>query len=159
MSNTITSYGSGSASGTSSSSAVSSSNTLDKNAFLRILATELSNQDPTNSSGDSTQYIAQLAQFSSLEQMQNLNSTMTLSSAASLIGKVVEVSDTDSYGVNYAGKVTAVTKSGDAVKVALQITYNDGTSEIKNFNYSDITNVIPDSASSASDSSSSSSSK
>ena len=53
---------------------------LDKNAFLKILVTELSNQDPTQQK-DSTQYIAQLAQFSSLEQLTNLNTNTTFAAA------------------------------------------------------------------------------
>lgn len=49
-------------------------NDLDKDAFLRLLTTQLSNQDPLNPMED-REFIAQLAQFSSLEQMQNLNKT------------------------------------------------------------------------------------
>jgi flagellar basal-body rod modification protein FlgD len=47
-------------------------NDLDKDAFLRLLTTQLANQDPLNPIED-REFIAQLAQFSSLEQMQNLN--------------------------------------------------------------------------------------
>ena len=47
-------------------------NDLDKDAFLRLLTTQLANQDPLNPMED-REFIAQLAQFSSLEQMQNLN--------------------------------------------------------------------------------------
>lgn len=75
---------------------------LDKNAFLKILTVQLSNQDPLNAK-DNTEYIAQMAQFSSLEQMQNLNNTMEkffisqkLSQAISLIGKNVDVFDNNS---------------------------------------------------------------
>lgn len=50
------------------------SNDLDKDAFLRLLTTQLSNQDPLNPIED-REFIAQLAQFSSLEQMTNLNNT------------------------------------------------------------------------------------
>lgn len=49
-----------------------SKNDLDKDAFLRLLTTQLANQDPLNPMED-REFIAQLAQFSSLEQMQNLN--------------------------------------------------------------------------------------
>lgn len=50
-------------------------NGLDKNAFLKILTAQLSNQDPMNAK-DNTEYVAQMAQFSSLEQTQNLNATI-----------------------------------------------------------------------------------
>ncbi|OVE76278.1 hypothetical protein BVX97_01545 [bacterium E08(2017)] len=45
---------------------------LGKDEFLNLLTAQLSNQDPLNPT-DSTDMIAQLAQFSSLEQMKNLN--------------------------------------------------------------------------------------
>ncbi|MCL1875275.1 MAG: flagellar hook assembly protein FlgD [Synergistaceae bacterium] len=44
---------------------------LDKDAFLRLLVTQLANQDPTNPMED-REFIAQMAQFSSLEQMVNM---------------------------------------------------------------------------------------
>lgn len=50
----------------------SRNNDLDKTAFLRLLTTQLANQDPLNPIED-REFIAQLAQFSTLEQMQNLN--------------------------------------------------------------------------------------
>lgn len=48
---------------------------LGKDEFLKILVAQLKHQDPL-SGGDNTEYIAQLAQFSSLEQMQNLNANL-----------------------------------------------------------------------------------
>ena len=51
------------------------SNDLDKDAFLRLLTTQLANQDPLSPMED-REFIAQLAQFSSLEQMTALNQTM-----------------------------------------------------------------------------------
>ncbi|SFH50234.1 flagellar basal-body rod modification protein FlgD [Tindallia magadiensis] len=48
---------------------------LDKDAFLKLLTTQLSNQDPLNPMED-REFIAQMAQFSSLEQMQNMNESM-----------------------------------------------------------------------------------
>jgi flagellar basal-body rod modification protein FlgD len=45
---------------------------LDKNAFLKLLVQEMTNQDPLKPA-DNTQFIAPLAQFSTLEQMQNMN--------------------------------------------------------------------------------------
>jgi flagellar basal-body rod modification protein FlgD len=60
-----------SANDTSFTSALQGTN-VDKNAFMQLLVSQMKNQDPL-SPQDNTQFIAQLAQFSSLEQMQQLN--------------------------------------------------------------------------------------
>jgi flagellar basal-body rod modification protein FlgD len=52
-----------------------SSDTLGKDAFLQLLVTQLKYQDPMNPM-DNEQFVAQMAQFSSLEAQQNLNATM-----------------------------------------------------------------------------------
>lgn len=49
---------------------------LDKDAFFRLMVAQMKNQDPTNPL-KSHEMAAQLANFSSLEQMQNMNSTLT----------------------------------------------------------------------------------
>jgi flagellar basal-body rod modification protein FlgD len=49
---------------------------LGKDAFLQLLVTQLRYQDPL-SSKDSTDFIVQMAQFTMLEQLQNLNASMT----------------------------------------------------------------------------------
>lgn len=51
-------------------------NDLDKDAFLKLLVTQLANQNPLNPVEDK-EFIAQLAQFSSLEQIQSLNNNIT----------------------------------------------------------------------------------
>ncbi|EQK45782.1 flagellar hook capping family protein [[Clostridium] bifermentans ATCC 19299] len=75
----------------------------NKDLFLKLLVAQMSNQDPLNPQ-DPTQYVTQLAQFSSLEQMQNLNEGMeylvgltngvlvnsAMSTASTLIGKRIE---------------------------------------------------------------------
>jgi flagellar basal-body rod modification protein FlgD len=134
---------------------------IDKNAFLKILSAELSNQDPTSSSNqDSTQYVAQLAQFSSLEQMSNLNSTMTLNSASNLIGVPVKFNTLDSLGNNYIGVVKSVTRNGDSIKLSVA-TSDNGKAMDKDFDYGDIMQINPDisTSSDSSDSSNSTSSE
>lgn len=48
---------------------------LGKDAFLKLLITQLQHQDPTNPMDD-REFISQMAQFSSLEQMQNMTKAM-----------------------------------------------------------------------------------
>lgn len=52
-------------------------NVLGKDDFLKLLVTQLRNQDPLNPMED-RDFIAQTAQFSTLEQMQNLSETMKI---------------------------------------------------------------------------------
>lgn len=113
---------------------------LDKNAFLKILTAELSNQDPTNSK-DSTQFISQLAQFSSLEQMTNLNETATYLSASSLVGKLVSLNDYDNLGIQYRGKVQSVSREGGEIKLNVEVVEN-GKHTIKEFPFSKVKDVI-----------------
>lgn len=87
------------------------SSELGKDEFLKLLVCQLQNQDPLNPQDD-TSFIAQLAQFSSLEQMQNMNATMTNTSAYTLVGKEVIVQTTDSSGATKEVRGTV-----DSVKV------------------------------------------
>ena len=87
--------------------------------FLKLLVTQLQNQDPLNPQDD-TQFISQLAQFSALEQMTNMSSTMSNTSAYSLVGKEVIVQTTDSAGTykEVRGTVDCVEmKNGKAMLV------------------------------------------
>ena len=75
-------------------------NELGKDAFLKILITQLSNQDPLDPLKDKD-FIAQMAQFSTLEQMTNMNrsieqmNAVAKGSSVNYIGRVIEYEDDD----------------------------------------------------------------
>jgi Flagellar hook capping protein len=134
-----------------------STSLLGKDDFLKLLAVQMQNQDPMNPM-DNSQSIAQLAQFSALEQMNNiatsintLNTNMTsfmqqsaLSQGAALIGKLVSGVDTDGT-TTIEGTVEAVKwLDGDP---KLQVRKADGT--LVDLEMSLITSVKEPSASTA----------
>lgn len=86
---------------------------LGKDQFLQILVTQLRNQDPMQPLQDK-EFIAQMAQFSSLEQMMNMAkevSSLKQSAglAADLIGKSVTwLSDEEGSTIEYQGTVNSV---------------------------------------------------
>ncbi|MFP4329772.1 MAG: flagellar hook assembly protein FlgD [Spirochaetaceae bacterium] len=89
---------------------------LGRDEFLQILITQLQNQDPTSPMEDK-QFIAQMAQFSTLEQMTNMSDGFaTLASglasgrAVSMLGKEVTIAFN---GETVEGVVSAVTGGAD----------------------------------------------
>ena len=63
-------------------------NELSKDAFLQLMVTQLKYQDPLNPTSDK-EFLAQMAQFTSLEQMQNMNAAMNSQKGYNLIGRTV----------------------------------------------------------------------
>ena len=77
---------------------------VDYQSFLKLLVAQMKNQDPT-SPMDSTQYMAQLAAFSQVEQSVQMNTKLdqmlqssTLEQAASIIGRTVTSADGETTG-------------------------------------------------------------
>ncbi len=105
---------------TTSSTSKASNNELGKDAFLQLLVTQMKYQDPLNPNTD-TEYIAQLATFSQLEQLQNLGKAASSSQAFSLVGKTVDVKATsDSSGTSYiTGKVDSVLTQGSKIQLSI----------------------------------------
>ena len=80
---------------------------LSRDAFLGLLVTQLQHQDPTEPM-DNSQFIAQLAQFSSLEQLQQLNTT--LSAIASYFEQIKAVATATTPATNSATTLSEGTK-------------------------------------------------
>ena len=123
----------------SAASTRATTDVLGKDDFLQLLVTQLQNQDPLNPM-DSTEFTAQLAQFSSLEQLYNVNDnldslgtnqlTMNNTQTVSMIGKsawaygnIVQKSGSDDVRLHFALKgkaeetmVNIYNPQGDFVK-------------------------------------------
>jgi flagellar basal-body rod modification protein FlgD len=100
---------------------------LGKDDFMKILITQLSHQDPTKPMEDK-EFIAQMAQFSSLEQMTNMSRQFTTvaqrlnsSSAMNVLGQDVELMVN---GSAVTGSVEAVT-GGEFPQLLVNGTYYD----------------------------------
>lgn len=111
------------ATNTSNGTDQTSKTAVDYQSFLRLLIAEMRNQDPTNPM-DSTQYVAQLASFSQVEQSVQINDKLnqllqsqSLSQADALIGRTITTAD----GVT--GEVASVKLYSDGIIAELR----DGT--------------------------------
>lgn len=97
---------------------------LGKDSFLKLLVTELRHQDPTKPMEDK-EFIAQMAQFSSLEQMSNLNKEMKnlvvsskSSEAYGILGKDIEAYD-PVQKKTVRGSVNSVFYKGEEVMIGV----------------------------------------
>jgi flagellar basal-body rod modification protein FlgD len=91
---------------TSSSASGTGGQTLDQADFLQLLVTQMSSQDPLNPESD-TDFAAQLAQFSSLQEAQDTQSDLQDIQATGLIGQNVTVNPSSGASA-VTGVVTAV---------------------------------------------------
>ncbi|MDD2968306.1 MAG: flagellar hook capping FlgD N-terminal domain-containing protein [Lachnospiraceae bacterium] len=66
----------------------SSTNTVNKEDFLQLLVAQMKYQDPLEPTSN-TEYVSQYATFSELEQMQNMNSNVSIQRASALVGENV----------------------------------------------------------------------
>lgn len=114
---------------------VKSNDTLDVNDFLKILTAQLQNLDPLGgNNSDPAEYINQMSQFTMLEQMNNLVSSlnnMTILSqqqmSFSLVGKEVTVNDGENTFVGIVEKVRF--KEGVAYPIINGVEYPMGVIE------------------------------
>jgi flagellar basal-body rod modification protein FlgD len=101
------------------------SSSLGKDDFLKLLVGQMKNMDPLGAgSNDPSQSMAQMTQYSILEQLTNLNNANQelaaankRESAVALIGKTVSYSQAD--GTPAEGKVESVQTAGDKVSLTI----------------------------------------
>jgi flagellar basal-body rod modification protein FlgD len=113
---------------TDGSQLLTGSSSLGKDDFLKLLVTELQHQDPTSPMDDS-QFMAQMAQFSTLEQITNVATSITqlgtsekVSQGVALIGHSIAYTKDD--GSTGTGNVTGVSIVGGEIRVEMG---NDST--------------------------------
>lgn len=110
---------------TSTTAAAAKSAAVNYDQFLQLMVAELKNQDPTNPT-DPTQFLSQLASFSSVEQQLNTNTKLdtmltsqALTQADASLGRTVTSLDGSTKGV-----ITSVTITSTG---SLTATLADGT--------------------------------
>src|SRR5580658_5946940 len=82
------------------------SQTLNQADFLKLLVTQMSSQDPLNPESD-TDFAAQLAQFSSLQETQTMTANLQTIQATGLIGQTVSATPSTG-GASISGVVSSV---------------------------------------------------
>ena len=99
--------------GANQASQQTSKTAVDYQSFLKLLIAEMKNQDPTKPM-DSTEYVAQLATFSQVEQSVQTNSkldellqTSALAQAGNIIGHTVTSADGDTSGTVSSVRLTS----------------------------------------------------
>ena len=127
---------------TTTTTPASAQQPLGKDDFLQLLVAQLSAQDPLNPM-DSREFSAQLAQFSALEQMTNINSTleelvtaqlaMGNSSMISLIGKLVDVPGNSFEHTQGEATSLAYSLNSEASSTTIEV-YNAAGTLVNTFN-------------------------
>jgi flagellar basal-body rod modification protein FlgD len=100
----------------SATTAASANSTLNQADFLKLLVTQMTSQDPLNPESD-TDFAAQLAQFSSLQEATSMAGNMAAMQASALIGATVEVASTTNGGQDTTGVVTGVDMSSGSPEI------------------------------------------
>lgn len=93
---------------------------MDKDAFLQLLVAQMKYQDPLEPTSN-TEFVSQYAQFSQVEQMQNMSGSMDFARASSLVGKEVYIKTTTTAGDSklVKGKVDYVVYEGNKAYLSI----------------------------------------
>lgn len=93
---------------------------LGQDDFLKLLAAQMQNQNPLDPMNDK-EFIAQMAQFSALEQLQNMSASLNMGQAIGMVGKIVHavVETGDGQLQETSGVVSGVKVSNGQVLVSV----------------------------------------
>src|SRR5262245_37633148 len=127
-------------SGQNGGSTTQSTNTLDMNTFLTLLTSQLSNQDPLEpmSSGD---FASQLAQLGTVQGMDNLQKLSQVSTATSLLGRTVTVTNPNITGTTSSPIITGTVVNILNKQGSYTIGVKDSNGNITNVNTNTIQSV------------------
>jgi flagellar basal-body rod modification protein FlgD len=107
--------------------------TLGQEDFLNLLVAQMSQQDPMNPQKD-TEFIAQMAQFSALEQSKSMQQDMAALRASTLLGNTVTVTDEDA-------------ETGQKIGIVDSVVMDDGVASLfingKRYSLDEILRVYP----------------
>jgi flagellar basal-body rod modification protein FlgD len=92
---------------------INPSSNLNESDFLNLLVSQLENQDPLDPES-STDFASQMAQFSSLNEMQDLNTGFSQLYGVNLLGLSVQATD-PSTNTSYSGEVTGTSIQNNTV--------------------------------------------
>lgn len=138
MSNTINPKYSSAVGSTGTAAAGS---TLDTEAFMRLMVAQLSNQNPLQPMDD-TQFYAQMAQLGTVQGIDNMQKSMQVSEASSLLGKTVTASVTVStsslsYNTSVKGTVMGLNNNNGTYSLSVK----DAKGNYWDVNLANITSV------------------
>ncbi|MEN6489417.1 MAG: flagellar hook capping FlgD N-terminal domain-containing protein, partial [Smithella sp.] len=117
----------------STTTTAKSDNTLGQDAFMTMLIAELKSQDPLNPM-EGKDFAAQLAQFSSLQQLSNLNTTM--SNLPSYLQAFSNAQMAGLIGDEATASGDTITVSGSATNIAFKLPSNIAGGTLKIYNSS-----------------------
>ncbi|WP_416145151.1 flagellar hook assembly protein FlgD [Planococcus koreensis] len=104
--------------------------TLGKDAFLKILVTQMKNQNPLEPLKD-TEFIGQMAQFSSLEQLTNLNTTMNTFVGGQGSASLTDHANLIGNKIFWEREVNGQTESGEGIVKAIAMKNGELTVELE----------------------------
>lgn len=124
-------------------STLSQSSNIGIQDFLKILTSQLNNQDPLKPV-DNQEFVAQIAQFATLEQSRQLNvkidDLLAVQSSVQSVGLLGKTVDINQNGYTVSGKVSALDVSSGSP--LLTITTTSGAFQ-NNISLSQVTNIRP----------------